>query len=53
MLRSLELHPAARAAVGVALADKWISPEVKTIVKFETGSQNVRPFELTSYSVKP
>lgn len=31
----------------------WFSPEVKTIVKFETGSQNGRPFELTSYSVKP
>jgi hypothetical protein len=31
----------------------WWSPDTKSVVKFETGSRNVRPFELESYKITP
>jgi len=31
----------------------WWSPEVKTVIKYESGARNGRSWELVSYSVKP
>jgi hypothetical protein len=31
----------------------WWSPEVKNVVKFESGARNAQNFELISYTVKP